>query len=172
MKTFKNLTLFILISVLVVSCKKNDDGGDGGTAASGTITAKVDGATFTSMEIATTANQITVNGTTTITIQGSDSSGKGIVMIINGFDGIGTYEINDSNVFISGSYIEADVNNPSNTQTWQAPYENSGVAGEIQVSAKTATNIQGTFNFKCKNSMNGSLKNITEGSFNMDVTQN
>lgn len=172
MKTIKFLSLFLFASLIITSCKKDDDGGDDSTAAAGTITAKVNGTTFTSIELATTANQVTAQGVTTITIQGSDASGKGIVMIINAFDGVGTYEITDSNVFTSATYLEANVNNPTNSQTWTAPFQDSGVVGQIQISNKTDTNIQGTFNFTAKNSNDQSERNITEGSFNMNLVQN
>jgi len=168
MKTLKNLILVLLVSLAVTACsKKDDDGGDGGTAGSGEVTAKVDGSSFSSLEIASTAS-ISSGGNTVVTLQGSDASGKGIIIIINPFDGVGTYEIGDSSVFTLATYVEANASNPQNSQTWSAPYEDSGVVGEINVSEKTDTNIKGTFNFKAKN-VNGdqSIKNITNGSFNL-----
>lgn len=173
MKTFKLLSLFLFVSLAVLSCKKDDDGNDGdNTAAEGTITAKIDGTTFTSLEIATTANEVNAGGGTTITIQGNDASGKAIIMIINGYDGTGTYEISDAGIFNTASYIETNVNDPQNTQSWNAPFANSGIAGEINISSKTDTNIQGTFNFEGKNGNDMSMRNITEGSFNMTLMQN
>ena len=171
MKFFNNSILVLLLSttVLFTSCKKDDDGGGGGAAGAGTVTAKVDGNNFTSMEIASTASQSTGGSTTTITLQGSDASGKGLFIIINGFDGTGTYEFSDSNVFVTATYVEANVNNPQNSQTWSAPYQDSGVVGEVNVSEKTDTTIKGTFNFTAKNvNGDGSLVNITDGSFNLD----
>ena len=64
--------------------------------------------------------------------------------------------------------VEANINNPMNSQTWSAPYQDSGVVGEVKISEKTDTKIKGTFNFKAKNSNDQSIKNITEGSFNLD----
>jgi hypothetical protein len=170
MKTFKNLFLvfFVALAVSVTSCKKDDDGGSGGNAGAGTIAARVNGNDFSSLEIASTASQATGSNGTTITLQGSDASGKGIFLIINGFDGTGTYELSDSNVFVVATYVEANASNPQNSQTWSAPYDGSGVVGEINISEKTETTIKGTFNFSPKN-VNGdqSIKTITDGSFDL-----
>lgn len=170
MKTL-NKTILVLMAVIAVSltsCKKDDDGGGdggGGQAGSGQIIAKVNGNNFTSMEIASKATL----ASGTLILQGSDASGKGIFITMNNYDGVGTYEFSDSNVFTVGTYIETDINNPQNSKTWTAPYEGSGVVGEIRISEKTDTNIKGTFNFTGKN-VNGdnSLKNITDGSFNLN----
>ena len=173
MKTIKLFTILLFVGLATVSCKKDDDGGEGGAAADGTITAKIDGASFTSLEIATTANEVNAGGSTTITIQGNDADGRAIVMIINGYDGTGTYEISDANtIFNTASYTEVNISNPQDTQSWLAPFANSGIAGEINISSKTDTNIQGTFNFEGKNNNDMSMKNITEGSFNMTLMQN
>jgi hypothetical protein len=171
MKTFKKsiLVLMAIVAVSLTSCKKDDDGGGGGAAGSGTVVAKVGGSNFRSLEIASTASQSSGGGTTTITLQGSDADGKGIFIIINNFDGTGTYEFSDSNVFVTATYVEANINNPMDSQTWSAPYQNSGVVGEVNISEKTDTKIKGTFNFMAKN-VNGdqSIKNITDGSFDLN----
>ncbi len=172
MKNFKKsiLVLMAVVAVSLTSCKKDDDGGGGGSAGSGTVVAKVGGSNFKSMEIASTATETTAGGSTTITIQGSDANGKGIFIYINNYDGIGTYEFSDSNVFVNATYVEANINNPLDSKTWSAPYTDSGVVGEVSISEKTDTKIKGTFNFTAKN-VNGdqSLKNITDGSFNLDL---
>ncbi len=171
MKTFKKsiLVLMAIVAVSLTSCKKDDDGGGGGAAGSGTVVAKVGGSNFRSLEIASTASQSSGGGTTTITLQGSDADGKGIFIIINNYDGTGTYEFSDSNVFVTATYVEANINNPMDSQTWSAPYQNSGVVGEVNISEKTDTKIKGTFNFMAKN-VNGdqSIKNITDGSFDLN----
>ena len=167
MKTL-NKTILLLMAVIAVSltsCKKDDDGGGGGSAASGTLAAKVDGSSFNSMEMTSFATL--TSGT--LILQGSNASGKAISIIINHYDGIGTYEFSDSNVFVVGTYVETNINDPMNSQTWTAPYDNSGVVGEVKISEKTDTNVKGTFHFTAKNS-NGdqSLKSITDGSFNLE----
>jgi len=171
MKNFKKsiLVLMAVVAVSLTSCKKDDDGGGGGSAGAGTISAKVGGSNFTSMEAASRATQSGAGGTTTIILQGSDASGKGIFITMNNFDGVGTYEFTDSNVFLVATYVETNISNPQNSQTWTAPYQGSGVIGQVKISEKTDTKIKGTFNFTGKN-VNGdnSLKNITDGSFNLN----
>ncbi len=166
MKIF-NKTILVLMAVAAISltsCKKDDDGGGGGQAGAGTIAAKINGSSFSSMELASRATL----ASGTLILQGSDASGKGIFITMNNYDGVGTYEFSDSNVFLVGTYIETDINNPQNSQTWTAPYESSGIVGEIKISEKTDINIKGTFNFTGKN-VNGdqSLRNITDGSFDL-----
>ncbi len=170
MKTLKKsiLVLMAVLAVSLTSCKKDDDGGGGGGGAGeGQVVAKVNGSSFSSLEMASTASITTAGGQTTVTMQGSDVNGKGIYLIINAFDGPGTYELNDNNVFVVATYVEANVQNPMESQTWTAPYENSGAIGEIKVSERTDERIKGTFNFKAKNTEDNSIKTITEGSFNL-----
>ncbi len=95
-------------------------------------------------------------------------NGRNISMsIIGGFGGEGSYNIGGgANVFGNASYTEIDASNPTDAQTWVAPYDES-VAGEINVSDLSDTNIKGTFNFRGKNA-DGSFKEITEGSFDVD----
>lgn len=170
MKTLKQFTVFMMVAsfISITACKSDDDGGDPAASggASGVITAKIDGASFQSLEITSTASQVTAGPNTTVTLQGNSST-QGFSMIINAFDGVGTYEITDSNVFIVASYIEPNVSNPTATQTWSAPYQDSGIVGEIRVSEDTDSRIIGTFSFQCKNPNDDSVKNISEGTFNL-----
>jgi len=173
MKTIKHsiYTGLIALSLVFAGCSSDDDGGDGGNAAPGTMSAKVNGANFNSGAQFTSANQVNAGGSTTLTILGSDMSGKAINLIINGFDGTGTYEIGSGvgGIAITASYIETNIQNPANSQTWQAPYEGSGVAGEINFSEAGDT-VVGTFSFTAKNSNDNSTKEITQGAFNVEVT--
>lgn len=173
MKNLKQIMLLVMTITMVsiTSCSKDDDGGGGGLAGAGTITAKVDGTSVTTLEITSAANTATGGGQVTLVIQGNTAS-QAFNMIINGYEGVGTYEISDSNVFIIASYIEPNVSNPMDTQTWSAPYQNSGVVGEINVSEDANGKIKGTFNFTAKNTNDGSTKNITDGSFDLDKTEN
>jgi len=171
MKTFNKtfLVVLALVAVNFTSCKKDDDGGGGGSAAQGTVVAKVGGSSFESLEMTSAASETNAGGSTTITLQGSDTNGRAIFMIINQYDGPGTYEFSDSNVFVNATYVETNISNPMDSQTWSAPYQNSGVVGEVKVSEKTDTNIKGTFHFKAKNMNDGSIKDITDGSFNLNL---
>ena len=170
MKTLKHLALFLMCFSLITlsSCSNDDDGGDdgGGAAASGTITAKINGSSFTSLEMTSFANATSGGGQTTLVMQGNTQS-QAISMIINGYDGVGTYQLSDDNVFRTASYVEPNISDPMNTQTWNAPYQDSGVIGEIKISEETDTHVKGTFNFTCKNANDGSTKSVTEGAFNL-----
>ncbi|HZW62464.1 MAG TPA: DUF6252 family protein [Flavobacteriaceae bacterium] len=169
MEKFQKFMLLaaVVLFTTVSSCSSDDDGGGGGQAAQGTITAKIDGVSFTSLEMTSFASVTTAGGQTTLVMQGNTSS-QAINIVINGYDGEGTYELSDNNVFRTASYIEPNVNNPVDTQTWTAPYENSGLAGEINISEETETAVKGTFSFTGKNSNDDSIKTITEGSFNLE----
>jgi hypothetical protein len=169
MKTIKNflLCLAVVSAFSILSCSSDDDGGDGGSAAAGTITAKIDGSSFTSLEITSFASKNSSGPTTTLILQGNTQS-QAINLLINGYEGEGTYEITDANVFIVASYIEPNISDPMNTQTWSAPFSGSGVIGEIKISEETDSGVKGTFNFTGKNSQDDSQKVITEGSFNLN----
>src|SRR5690554_6587968 len=114
MKTFKKtiLVLMAVAAVSLTSCKKDDDGGGGGGAVAGKITAKVDGASFESSEMVTTATRVNANGLVVINLFGSNlqPESKTITMTISGVDGTGTYPIdgNAGNVFTNASYTEAN----------------------------------------------------------------
>ena len=165
------MLLFVAASVvMLMSCSNDDDGGGNGSAASGTVTAKVDGSTFTSMEMASTANLVASVGT--LTIQGSDADGKGVVIVINGYEGPASYDIGGNNLIaVTASYIEANVSNPTNSQTWQAPFD-STVAGTVSISEESDDTVKGTFSFTAKNSNDDSTKSLTEGSFNLTKQTN
>ena len=165
------LLVMAVAVVAITSCSKDDDGGSSGTAGEGTITAKVNGTQVTTLEITTAANTVTGGGVTVLTLQGNTSS-QGFTMIINGYEGVGTYEITDENVFITAAYIEPNVSDPLNTQFWNAPFQDSGSVGEINVSEDADGRVIGTFNYTAKNPDDGTTKNITDGSFNIEVTEN
>lgn len=170
MKSIQQLgfLVLLLITTLNFSCKSDDDGGGGGNAAVGTLSAKVDGSNFeASGQLATAAY---VASGQALTLYGTDMSGRNINLIVNGFDGSpGTYEIGGDNlVFVVGTYTEA---NTSGAQSWVAPYEDSGVAGEIKISEfSTSGSVKGTFRFRGRNQENtSSFKEITDGAFNLTV---
>ena len=111
----------------------------------------------------------------TLMLQGNTggTSSKAFTFTIMGYDGAGTYDLGGGpNVFNTAAYIETEVDlaNPSNpdVQTWQAPFDDT-LAGEINISEETETHVIGTFSYQSKN-VNGdqSMRNITEGSFNVE----
>ena len=85
MRTLKQFTVFVMMASLVsiTACKSDDDGGDpvASGGASGVITAKIDGNSFQSLEITSTASQVTAGPNTTVTLQGNSST-QGFSIII------------------------------------------------------------------------------------------
>ena len=163
--------MFLVLAISMVnlsSCKKDNDGGDGKDGSSGIIKAKVNGSAFSSMEMTSFATKATGGGQTTLIIQGNTST-QAISIHITGYDGVGTYEIKDSNVFTIATYMEPDISNPTNSPTWNAPYQSSGTVGQIKIAEETSTHIIGSFNFKAKNMKDNSIKDITGGSFNLKI---
>ncbi|WP_111709868.1 DUF6252 family protein [Lutibacter citreus] len=175
MKTFKKFMVLTMTLSLVLfsSCSKSDDEGGSGSAASGTLTAKVDGKSYKSMKISSSATVANAGPGDNLIIIASNSDGNAFAITIFGYTGTGTYDITGANIGVTNvaSYSETNVNlsNPtaSTTEIWQAPYEATKI-GSFSVSEETDSNIKGTFNFKCKNVLgDNSIKNITEGSFNL-----
>lgn len=178
MKNLKNLFLLMLsVSIMsLASCSSSDDGGDGGSAASGTLKATIDGNVWESWEISSSAT--VANNGNNLMIIASSSDGAGFSMSVFGYEGVGTYEFTGANIniFNTASYSETDVDlsNPQNstTEIWQAPYDDT-LAGTISISEETDSKVIGTFSFTCKNvNGDGSVKNITDGSFNLNKQVN
>ena len=174
MRNLKQIMLFVMMGSLltITSCSKSDDGGGGGDAASGTLKANVGGASFQSMEISSKATLATAGGIDNLVIIASNSDGNAFAITISGYSGVGTYDITGASLGgVTASYTETNVNlsNPtaSTTEIWQAPYDDTKV-GSISVSEETDSAVKGTFTFKCKNvGGDNSIKNITDGSFNL-----
>jgi len=166
------MLLIMTVSLVTLTSCSNDDGGDGpSTAGSGVLVAKIDGTSFQSMAISSSAT-LANNGQNLIIIA-SNSDGKAFSMSIFGYAGENqNYPIGGgANIFNIGSYTETDVdlNNPQNstTEIWQAPYDDTMV-GEIFIESETDDKVIGTFSFSCKNTGGDqSVKTITEGSFNL-----
>ena len=141
MRTLKNFMLLVMTLSLATftSCSNDDDGGSGGNAPSGTLIAKVDGTSYESWEISSSAT-IANNGNNLIIIA-SNSDGNAFSFTVWGYDGVGTYDLDGSNI------------------------NNVNVASYTETDDK----LIGTFEFTCKN-INGdqSVKTITDGSFNLN----
>ena len=161
------LCLMLACAIAATSCKKNEDGGPGGNAAPGTIAAQIGGTSFKSLKMTTMANRVNAGGSSAITVQGSETSGKAIVLVMNGLNESGTYQIGGgANISISASYTEVNIANPTATKVWQAPFDSS-VAGEVKISELSDKAIKGTFSFTAKSNSDNSTKEITNGSFNL-----
>jgi len=169
------LLLFVVISSFSVSCKSDDDSeSGGGGAAEGTITAKVNGSSFTSMEMTTTAHYESAGGFGMLSIMGTSSNLKTINLNLSHLtsQSPGTYEIGGENlVLVNATYIESTTSGSS--QNWMAPYDD-GVHGSITISEWTDSNIKGTFHYDAAliegSTVNTSnIKTVTEGSFNVNL---
>lgn len=173
MKNLKQIMLMVMtVTTLgITSCSKDDDGDGVGNTGEGTITATVNGQTFTTLEITSAANTSAGGGITFLTIQGNTAT-QAVNLNITGYEGVGTYELSDSNVFMSANYSEPNVNDPLNLPMWNAPYQDSGVVGEINISEDADGRIKGSFSFTGKSSNDGSIKSITDGTFNLSKTVN
>jgi hypothetical protein len=181
MKTIKKISvLFIALAIsgFVSSCGSDDGGGGGGSSVSeGVMKAKVDGNWVTTESMTGAATLVESAGALTLQGNTGGTSSKAFMFVINGFEGQDTYVIGGENsIYVNASYTEitVDMNNPMNTQSvsWQAPYSGGGEVGKIVFSEVTDTHVKGTFEFTAKkNTGDGSLKTISEGSFNLKITR-
>ena len=166
------MLLIMTVSLITLTGCSNDDDSSGGSgnAASGTLTASVDGTSFTSLEISSSAT--VANGDQNLIIIASNSDGNAFAMTIFGYSGPGTYPLGGgANITNTASYTETDVdlNNPQNstTEIWQAPFDDTEV-GSITISEETDTNVKGNFEFMGKNvGGDQSVKTITAGGFDL-----
>ena len=167
MKSLKTFILLFALSVSFISCDKDDDDSSSGSVGEGTMTAKIDGSNFSNSNSAGQATIASLPTGDNLVIQASNSDGKSINIVILNYTGTGTYEINSSGTNPNtGIYTETDISNPSNTQIWQSPYQNSP-NGSVKITEETTSAVKGEFSFKAKNASDNSEKDITEGVFNL-----
>jgi hypothetical protein len=175
MKTF-NKTILVLMAVLAVSltsCKKDDDGGDDPQGGTGTFSAKVDGNGFTGMQ-GTVVAQLTNSGSTQVlAVSGGTAQSENLQMIIQNFDGEGTYDLNFMNLG-TYSYLPDPGNpDPNTVVIYTTLGTGQGNNGTLSVSSFDGNTIKGTFKFTGFNLDNSSdTVDVTEGQFNIEVTNN
>jgi hypothetical protein len=168
MKLLKTFILLFALSVSFISCDKDDDDSSSGSVGQGTMTAKIDGTNFSNSNNVGQATLATLPTGDNLIIQASNSDGKSINLVVWNYTGAGTYEINSSGLNPNtGIYTETDISNPTNTQIWQAPYQNSSI-GTIKITEETSSAVKGEFNFMAKNASDSSVTDITEGFFNLE----
>ena len=166
MKFLKILIVFLSV-MSFVSCSSDDDGDTGGAinAENGQLVARVSGDSFTSSEVATTAQL--QNGNLAIT--GVNSDGDTISININDFESQGTFDLSGSSNEGLAIYL------PNGDNTFYNSI-NAGGSGSITVSNVNteAGQISGSFNFiATRTESNGSndAVEISDGSFlNIAVT--
>ncbi|CAM3279690.1 DUF6252 family protein [Aequorivita lipolytica] len=172
MKIF-NKTILVLMAVIAVSltsCSKDDDGGDDPSGGTGTFSAKVDGANFTSLD-GTVAGQLTDAGPTKVlAISAGTSRSQNLQMIVTTFDGVGTYDLNFTNI---GTY--SYLPDPSNPDPSSVVIFTTGNGqpsnGQLKVSSFEGNVAKGTFSFTAYNLNDLSQSiSVTEGAFNIELT--
>lgn len=170
MKKIKQLgtIAFLALALTFSSCSSDSDGSSTGPAGDGTITAKVDGSTVTTMSLASFAFINGVGEAKALQITGADATAKAFTLQIVGFTGNGTYNTGTDMPTVVLTYTATDINNPQNTNnTWVAGGDD-GSTGTITVTEYTDTKVKGTFSFKGKNQA-GTNKDVTNGSFNVAI---
>jgi len=160
MRTIKILSLLLFVGLAFTACKSDDDGGDNPSNAEGSLTAKVNGASFES-DPSLTQVQLLNNGTV-LAITGPKAQ-ETIQFNVNAYSGVGTYDVSPTTIASYG--IVRDPNDPvGSAETYVAVTD-----GELNISQDSGTNIQGTFSFVGVNPMDPSdTVNITDGAFNID----
>lgn len=191
MKTIKQIGFLFLataISSFTLSCSsESSDGGGGGSAEVGTIVAKVGGANFKSMEMATSGALVSVGeGKYVVSLTGVEMSmtgggSKSISLYMNGIDlEPKSYDVGGDNlVSIVGTYIEMNGTSQQDitTNAWVAPSEGGDVVGKITISEISTTKIIGTFQFTAQKQDPDSeqwindFKEVTNGAFNIELVQ-
>ncbi|MCT8338802.1 DUF6252 family protein [Flavobacteriaceae bacterium TK19130] len=173
MKTLQKALLVLFMAAAVVACKKDDDGGDDPSGGTGSFTAKVDGNTFTGIE-GTVVAQVTSNGGgEVLAISGGTNASENLQMIVQGFDGEGSYNLNFTSIG-TYSYLPDPSNpDPNTVVVYTTVGDAQSNNGEVNVSSYDGTTIKGTFSFTGFNlDDNADTVSVTEGEFNIEVTNN
>ncbi len=156
MKKLKNVLLFMSLSIVFACSDASDE--DLGTTGEGSLTAKVDGTAFASLQVS--AGAVVTNGVAAI--QGSTSDGTYIRINIANYNGKGTYTIGTS--LTDATSLTYGTLKPT-IAAWIASSLIPNSSGTIEITDDTDSSVSGTFSFT---GYNGSDKKvITEGKFNV-----
>lgn len=174
MKIF-NKAIFVLMAVVAVnftSCSKDDDGGSDPSGGTGTFLARVNGDSFTSLE-GTVAGQITESGPTRVfSISAGTSQSENLQMVVTTFDGVGTYDLNFTNIG-TYSYLPDPSNPDPSTVVIFSTGNGQPSNGQLKVSSLEGNIAKGTFSFTAYNLNNPSQStSVTDGEFNIEMTLN
>ena len=187
MKKIKQLGKIGFLALLLsfASCSSDDEGSStggpiGGLATEGTIKGDVDGTTIVTTTGSTTASSMVSGDYKTLQITGVYSStGDGGATIaeafgltIYGYTNEGTYNVTteSTDVILSFNRIIAKPGQDTLFELWTARKSSPGTTGTIIITEATSTRVKGTFTFKGLQE-NGNLKEVTNGSFNVAVTE-
>lgn len=173
MKKIKQLgtIAFLALALTFGSCSSDSDGGSTSGGGEGTISAKVDGKTVTTMKLGTYGTVASSGGYKILSLAGADATGKAYNFAVVGFTGKKTYDVNagaESSAVLT--YSITDMNNPQNVNNTWAAGGDDGSTGTITVTEYTDAMVKGTFEFKGVNQA-GAFKEVKNGSFNVKLTQ-
>jgi uncharacterized protein DUF6252 len=150
-------------ALLALGCGGDDDPTGPGGGGGNTYRANIDGASWSAV-----SSTIQVTGGNeprlgTIVISGGNAGGNAIVLILSFIGGPGTYPLGvnvGTNAGGTGSVV--DVPN-----TWLTPL--SGAAGTVEITARSATRIAGTFQFTAER-LGGGGPDVTVTGGEFDIT--
>ena len=188
MKILSHALLAIALAGTFASCKKdNNSTATPSPSASGPFVCKVEGAQFPTDNNKAKAKSVASTKMLQIIGQTSNSDRTVILNLMPikaGFTGwtAGTYKIADGTVatdgyLATGSYDYWPNGLSENSELWTTKPQNGDTDGEIVITSITDTHVKGSFKFKgYKQQKNGqydysSTKNVTDGSFDLDITK-
>lgn len=147
-------TLMVAAVVGLAACGSSDSTGPGGNNGNGDMSAKIDGASWTSSLSA----QVVRSGSI-ISLAGANGGGKTIIAFAWVDAGLGTYTVSGTS--------PANASLTDNQQHWIADIV--GGSGAITVTALDATHVAGTFQFTMTASGGGATgtRNVTNGQFDI-----
>jgi len=171
MKTLQTVGKSLLVASLIflASCNKDDDApaiyNPVAPANASYVTAKVDGADFSTLVFGTSTASCSRSGSGSnnqITILGADLSANSITIALFGVTATGTYTVNNTTDSVL-NYSPGSGEIAYTTGICQAG------TGTIIVTALDETHIEGTFSFTGKDGENcgdnGGIKTVTQGVF-------
>lgn len=142
-----------IIAPLLFACKKDSDNN---TPTGNAMTAKVDGAAW-SASLAVQGNKSA--GTPVVLTLAGTGSGSQINLSVVNYNGPGTYSVSNG---LTAVY--------TNTSTLEVYTATQGLgSGSLVVSSESNGLVQGTFSFTAASTGGGASKNITEGSYRIQL---
>ena len=175
-KTHFLLAIFMLTSsLLVTACNRSSDNpadSGGGTAiGSGTMSATVDGQSWTATSGAVAAtyitNTLTVIGSQVQGTSGSTITGSTLTITINNVRGTGEFRLGELGFAQGFAGYAIQTGAGSNDQGWGTTNTETGTVNITRLDVPNKT-VAGTFSFRCRNSnpnATPAIRNITNGRF-------
>ena len=177
---------FLALAFTFTSCSSDSDGSStggltGGLATTGTIKGNVDGTTIIT-DLNTTSGTIMGTGSFrklqvlgVYSSTGADGSiiSEGFGVTVFGYTDVGTYNINmseGSDISLSFNRIITKTGEETTSDLWAAGKIFAGSTATVTITEASSTRVIGTFSLKGLGN-NGIFKEVTNGSFNVAVTE-